>query len=166
LALGFSDGILNALILSSATLLKHARGLTVELALKVGCVAFVTAIITMFIAEYAQTRSNLSRATRQLNLSASGHLAATRLGRRAIIEAAQAALIASAASFAGATIPLAAAGSVPGVAWIGLVIAIALLGLFGVALAESLDGRWPRWVIGMILVGAVVTAIGSQLEIT
>jgi hypothetical protein len=166
LALGFSDGILNALILASASLLKHGRGVTVEFAMKVGCVAFVTAIFTMFVAEYAEMRSRLSRATKQLNLSASGHLAATALGRRAVVEAAQAAVIASVSSFAGATIPLAIAGIFPSVSWIGLVIAIVLLGILGAALAAGLAGRWPRWVIGLIVAGVAVAAIGSQLDIT
>jgi VIT1/CCC1 family predicted Fe2+/Mn2+ transporter len=166
LALGLSDGILNALILASAALLHDGNGLTIMFAMKVGCVALVTAIFTMFVAEYSELRARLSRATRQLNLSASGHLASTNLGRRVVLEAAEAAIIASVSSFAGATIPLAIAGTFPSAPWIGFVVAIALLGLLGAALAASFDGRLPRWIIGLTLAGVAVAAIGSRLDIT
>jgi VIT1/CCC1 family predicted Fe2+/Mn2+ transporter len=166
LALGLSDGILNALILASAALLHGGRDLTIPFAMKVGCVAFVTAVFTMFVAEYAELRSHLSRATDQLNLSSSGHLASTHLGRRVILMAAQAALIASVSSFIGATIPLIVAGALPDASWIGLAVAIALLGALGVALAASVGGRWPRWVLGLILAGVAVAIIGSRLSIT
>jgi VIT1/CCC1 family predicted Fe2+/Mn2+ transporter len=163
--LGFSDGIVNALILASSTLLRHGRGLTIGLAMKVGLVAFVTAVFTMFVAEYAELRSRLSQATRQLNLSASGHLATTALGRRVILEAALAAVIASVSSFTGAIVPLVVAGSFPSVSWVGLVVAIVLLGLLGGALAASFGGRATRWMAGLILAGVAVAAIGFELNI-
>lgn len=166
LALGLSDGIFNALILASAALLHGGDGLTIMFAMKVGCVAMVTALFTMFVAEYSELRARLSRATRQLNLSASGHLASTNLGRRVVIEAAETAVIASVSSFAGTTIPLTITGTFPNAPWIGFVVAIALLSLLGAALAASLDGRLPRWIIGLTLAGVVVAAIGSRLNIT
>lgn len=165
LALGLSDGIFNALILASATVLDQAQGITVELAMKVGCVAFVTAFFTVFVAEYAELRSRLSRATRQLNLSGSGHLATTQLGHRAVLHAFQAAAIASVSSFAGSVTPLVIAGSVPSVSWSGLVVAVALLGALGAALAGSVGGRRWHWVIGLMVAGVAVAALGSRLNV-
>jgi hypothetical protein len=165
LVLGLSDGILNALILTSGVLLHGDRGVTWVFAIEVGCVAFGTAAFTVFVSEYAELRSRLSRSTEQLNLATSGHLATTKLGRRAILLAEQSALIASTSSFLGATIPLAIAAQVPSLSWIGVAIAIALLGVLGAALAAGVGGRWPRWVIGLIGVGIAVAAVGSRLSI-
>jgi VIT1/CCC1 family predicted Fe2+/Mn2+ transporter len=165
LTLGLSDGIFNALILASAAVIDDARGVTVELAMKVGCVAFVTAFFTMFVADYAELRSRLSRATRQLNLSANGHLATTQLGRRAVFQAVQAAAIASVSSFVGSATPLIIAGSFRSASWIGLVVAVAFLGGLGAALAASFGGRRWRWVIGLIVAGVAVAAIGSRLNV-
>lgn len=165
LALGVSDGIFNALILTSGAVISDARGLTVGLAMKVGCVAFVTAFFTVFVAEYAELRARLSHATRQLNLSRSGHLATTQLGRRAVLHAGEAATIASASSFAGSAIPLVLAGSLPKASWIGLVVAVVLLGALGGALAASLGGRRWRWVVGLVIAGIAVASIGLQLNV-
>jgi VIT1/CCC1 family predicted Fe2+/Mn2+ transporter len=165
-ALGFSDGILNALILASTSILNGGTGITIGLTVRVGCVAFVTAIVTMFIAEYGELRSRLSRSTHQLNLSVSGHLAATQLGRQVRYEAAQAAAVASGASFVGAVIPLLIGSLLPNDSWIGLVVAIVLLGVLGVILADSVDGQRWRWSTGLIGAGLLVAAIGSQLNIT
>ena len=63
-SLGLADGIVNALTLASATVL-HGRGLTAWLGLRVGAVALVTAAFTIFVAEYAQLRSELTRAERE-----------------------------------------------------------------------------------------------------
>jgi VIT1/CCC1 family predicted Fe2+/Mn2+ transporter len=165
-SLGVSDGILNALILASAPLFHGGSSITVGLAMRVGCVAFVTAVFTMFIAEYSELRSRLSRSTQQLNLSAHGHLAATRLGRQVVFEAAQAAVVASASSFVGAVAPLLIAGSIPGAPWLGLVVAIALLSMLGVALAASVGGDWRRWAGGLVVAGGLVAVIGSYLNVT
>lgn len=165
LALGLSDGILNALVLASAALIHSGSGITFTLAMKVGCVAFVTSVFTMFAAEYAEQRARLSRATHELNLSGSGHLATTGLRHRVRREAAQAAAIASVSSFVGATIPLTVAGADKHAPWLGLAVAIALLGLLGAALAASFGGQWPVWATGLVVAGAAVAAIGSWLNI-
>lgn len=166
LALGLSDGILNALILASAALLHDGPGITLIFAMKVGCVAFVTAMFTVFVAEYADERAHLSRATQQLNLSASGHLATTGLRRRVMRNAAGGAVIASCSSFVGATVPLTIGGLIHAAPWVGLVVAIVLLGVLGAALAASFDARWLPWAVCLVVAGVAVAAIGSGLNIT
>jgi predicted membrane protein (TIGR00267 family) len=133
--------------------------------MRVGCVAFVTALFTMFVAEYAELRARLQRSTEQLSLSPKGHLAATQLGRRVTRMAATAAAVTSVSSFVGAAIPLLIAGSFPTYAWIGLAVALILLAVLGSALATSVRGARTRWVIGLVLLGVVVAVIGSQLNI-
>jgi hypothetical protein len=80
-ALGVSDGILNALTLASAKVLR-GHGLDLGLGGRVGIVAFPSAVLTIFVAEYAQNRLELVRAERQLMFTRSGRLAATSLGGR------------------------------------------------------------------------------------
>ncbi|HVX23127.1 MAG TPA: hypothetical protein VHB02_17435 [Acidimicrobiales bacterium] len=165
LALGLSDGILNALVLASSRLLHGGRSPTVVFSLKVGCVAFVTALFTMFVAEYADQRAQLARSTRQLSLSGSGHLATTKLRGRAMRKAFQAAGVASAFSFVGATLPLALAAVLSGTPWAGFVVAIVLLAALGAALAASFDARVAYWAAALFVAGLAVAAIGSWLDI-
>lgn len=164
-ALGLSDGILNALVLASAKFIHNRSDVTVALAMRVGCVAFVTAMFTMFFADYAEQRVRLARATHQLSLSRSGHLASTGLRRRVMRKSAQAAVIASVCSFIGATGPLIVSGATRGTPWSGLVVALVLLGVLGAVLATSFDGKWQYWVGALLVAGSAVTAIGSWLNI-
>ena len=61
----------------------HGAGLTAALALRLGAVALVSAVFTVFVAEYAQLRAGLVRAEHELNLLRSGRMATTQLGRSA-----------------------------------------------------------------------------------
>lgn len=165
-ALGLSDGIFNALILASAEMLRDRSPITVMLALRVGCVAFVTGALTLYVAEYADQRMHLSRASRQLNLTSEGHLATTALRRRVIGKSARAAATASLCSFVGATSPLVVSGIVSRAQWLGVVLAIILLGVLGTALARGFEARAATWAAGLMVSGVIVAAVGTWLNIT
>lgn len=165
LSLGIADGILNALILSSAAIL-YGRGLTFWLAARVGLVALVTSVFTVFVAEYAQLRADLVRAEHQLNLTASGRLAAGVLGQQVIREAAQAAGVASGASFAGAVIPLLIGVAARPYGWIALVAAVAALGALGASVSAAIGGRRVRWTVLMVVAGSVVAIVGTWLNLS
>lgn len=122
-------------------------------------------MFTMFFADYAEQRVRLARATHQLSLSRSGHLATTGLRRRVMRKSAQAAGIASLCSFVGATVPLTVAGVSRTTPWTGLIVALVLLGVLGAVLAISFDGKWQYWVCALLVAGSAVTAIGSWLNI-
>ncbi len=164
LALGVSDGILNALILAAGTVL-HGSGLTLGLALRVGAVAFVSIVFTVFVAEYAQYRSELARAERQLNFTTSGRLATTNLGRAVLRDAMLGALLASVASFIGAVFPLAIGALLPRTPWVALVVSVAALGGLGIVLAPLVGGRRFLWAGSLIIAGAAVLVVGVQLDI-
>jgi hypothetical protein len=165
LSLGVADGILNALILASATVL-HGRGLDAWLATRVGLVALVSSVFTVFVAEYAQLRAELVRAEHELSLTASGRLAAGALGRQVIREAAEAAAIASIASFVGAIGPLLVGVAARSYRWVALAVAIAALGCLGASLAAVVGGRRARWVFVLVVSGLAVTVIGTVLNLT
>lgn len=164
LTLGLADGIVNALTLASATVL-HGRGLGVALGLKVGAVAMVTAAFTIFVAEYASLRADLSRAERELNLTSQGRLAATNLGRQVRREALAAAVVGCAASFGGAVAPLLVGAATAPYSWTALVVSVGGLGALGAGLAKAVRGHRLRWVVLMTLMGAVVGYVGVLLDI-
>lgn len=165
LSLGIADGILNALTLASAAVL-HGRGLTAWLAVRVGIVALISAIFTVFVAEYAQLRAELAHAERELSLTESGRLAAGALGRQVAREAVEAALVASMSSLVGAIVPLLVGVALRHYSWTALAVAIAALGALGASLATAVGGRRPRWIVSLVVCGGVVAAIGTMLDIT
>lgn len=166
LVLGVTDGMLNALTLAGGALFHDGEhGVTLLLALRVGIATLVTATFTMFVADYAERRTSLVRASRQLNLTARGQLAATNLGRQALRESLLAMTVAALASLAGAFLPLALGASLPGPTWIVVALTIGLLGLFGWLLGGILAGRRAIWAFAMTVGGAIVTVIGIWLDI-
>lgn len=166
LALGITDGILNALTLAAGAILRSGAGVYTLLALRVGCAALVTSAFTMFIADYAERRSHLVRASRQLNLTEPGRLAATQLGRQVARESMTSMVVAALASLAGAAGPLLLGVLLPGPSWLVIVVAILALGALGWALAGTMAAHRLRWTLAMMLGGAVVTWVGTVLDIT
>lgn len=164
MSLGIADGILTALTLASAAVL-HSRGLELWLAVRVGVVAFISALFTVFVAEYAQLRAELARAERELNLTVSGRLATGVLGRQVAVEAVEAALVASGFSFLGAVTPLLVGVVARPYSWAALVVAVGALGLLGASLAVAVGGHRVRWISALVGCGIIVAAIGSVLDI-
>ena len=164
MALGVSDGILNALTLASATVV-HGSGLTMGLAARVGTVALASAVLTLFVAEYAQLRLELVRAERQLMFTRSGRLAATSLGRAVIHDSAAVAVLAGMSSFAGAALPLVIGALLPRTSWVALIVSALALALLGILLARNVGGRWMVWATSLVAAGVVVTVIGIQVDL-
>ena len=170
LALGLSDGILNALVLASAAVLHgghgDGHGVTIGLAARVATVALLTAVFTVLVAEYSQLRSELVHAEHELNLTSGGRLATSRLGRAVFVEAVEAAVIASVCSFGGSLAPLAVAAGLPSASWLALVFGVAALGALGLLVGRAVYGNPLWWAAAMTVGGAIVTVIGVQLDIT
>ncbi len=112
-ALGVSDGVLNALVLAASSLLLGEPRLSLELALRIALAALATSLLTVFVAEYSNLRLGLRRAERELNLTRAGKLATSNLGRAILREAAASAVVAATASCAGAPLPLALGAALP-----------------------------------------------------
>lgn len=167
LVLGITDGILNALTLAAGAIMRGGGdGVTVLLAVRVGVAALITAAFTMFVADYAERRTRLVRASRQLNLTEPGRLAASRLGRDVVRESLGATIVAAVVSFIGALLPLLMGALLPGPSWIVLVLAVAGLGILGWTLGGLLHGGRIRWASFMLVGGMAVTLVGVQLHIT
>jgi VIT1/CCC1 family predicted Fe2+/Mn2+ transporter len=159
------DGILNALTLAAGPLLRSHGGTSFGLACRVGAAAALTTLFVFFVAHYAELRAELVRAERQLNLSSHGPLAASRLGRRALYEAAASATLAAACGLVGAACPLLLSTVLPGPGWIGLCATIVLLGVLGAVLARSFYGSVLFWSFAIMAGGIALTFVGIELNL-
>lgn len=117
----------------------------VTLALRVGGVALISSVFTVFVAEYGQLRAELARAEHELSFTHSGRLAAGHLGRQVAREAAVASAIASGASFIGAFTPLLIGAAIATYSWSALIVSVAALGALGGALATSVAAGSSQW---------------------
>lgn len=166
MVLGVTDGILNALTLATGAVLRASgERLGPGLAVRVGIASCVTAAVTMFVADYAERRVGLVRASRQINLVEPGALASTRLGVDVARESMLAAAVAAVASLVGACGPLLLGAALPGPVWLAPVLSVALLGVLGAVLATMFHGRRSIWVVGLLVAGVVVLVLGAVLDI-
>lgn len=161
---GLVDGVLNALILAAGRMLK-AAGADLTLAARVGAATGLTTLFVFFVAHYAELRAELTEAERELSLLSHGRLAASRLGRRALISAASGAALAAACGVFGAVGALAICALAPRPRGAGLVIVVLLLGGLGALLARSFHGSRLLWGLSLAAGGALLTWIGVRLNI-
>lgn len=165
LVAGLCDGILTALILAGGSLIYPEVPMGLGLSFRVAVAAAASGAFIFFVAHYAELRSELAHAERQLNLLSPGRFAATRLGRAVLREAFFGAMIASICTFIGALIPLSAGRLAAGLPWLGGAVALAALALLGFFLGRAVHGNPIRWALGLILAGVLVAAIGLELRI-
>jgi predicted membrane protein (TIGR00267 family) len=163
---GLVDGILNALTLAAGHLVKSGGGATLDLALRVGAATGLTTVFVFFVAHYAELRAELVQAEKELNLTYHGHLAASRLGRRAIQEAVTGALVAAGCGLVGSLVPLMLCALLPGNGIAGLSVTIGLLGMLGAVLARSFHGSSLFWASAVMVGGAILTYVGIKIDIT
>lgn len=161
---GLVDGVLNALTLAAGRLLKGA-GADLALVARVGTATALTTTFVFFMAHYAEERAELARAERQLNLTSHGKLATSQLGRKAIMNAAAGALIASGCGLAGAALSLLLCIWLPTPRWLGLAADLVILGLLGALLARSFHGSALLWSATLMVGGAALTLAGIKIDI-
>lgn len=165
LVAGLSDGILTALTLAAGHMLPGRPPMSLSLAVRIGLAGAISGAFIFMVAHYAELRGALVQAERELNISSHGHFAATRLGRSALVESAIGALIASTCSFCGALLPLTVGVYTPGIRWLSIAVALLALAILGYLLAVTVYGSRLRWVITLVLGGAILAWVGMQLEI-
>jgi hypothetical protein len=163
--LGLVDGIMNSLALAAGAIIYGDARLEAGLALRISVFSFATAGFVFFVATYAELRTELNRAARQLNLAEHGHLATTHLGRAILADALLGAAIASVASSLGAGAPLIIAIALPTRSWMAFVAAIGMLAGLGAVVAAALRANRIRWAFALAVGGVLVTAIGAELRI-
>ncbi len=165
LLIGVVDGILTALTLAAGQVLSADSALDLTLALRISTASALSGAFVFFVAEYARRRGELVRVEHQLSLTAHGRLAATRLGKIAFNEAVGGAVVAIVCNFLGALFPLLVGAMLPGLSWLAIVIAIAILGALGASIARAVFGSVIWWTLMLMLAGVLLTLVGVQLHI-
>ena len=162
LVIGVTDGILTALTLAAGRIFEQSQPLTIGLAFRISGASSLSGVFVFFTAEYIRLRGELLRSERQLNLTAGGRLAATRLGRAVLIETIASAVVSSMCNFLGALIPL-IAGTI--VAWLAIVVALVLLALLGVGAGRAIHGSPFVWALALVVAGGILTLAGIKFRI-
>lgn len=165
LVAGVSDGVLTALVLGAGHMIAGRTPVTLLLALRVSTAAAISGLFIFGVAHYAELRSELLEAERQLNLTQHGRLAATRLGHAAFIQALAGAFVAGISTFAGALMPLAVAVMAPHTAFLSIGAALTALAVLGYLLARTVYGHPLRWILALVVGGAVLAYAGAKMDI-
>lgn len=162
---GLVDGILNALVLAAAKLTATGDDVTLHLAFRVAAATAVTTLFVFFVAHYADLRTELTHAERELNLLSHGKLATTRLGRQIIRESAVAACLAAFCGTIGSLVPLLLSIVLPRIPLLSVLVTLSILGLLGAALARTFFGSSVAWALSLMTGGALLAWIGALLDI-
>lgn len=162
LVIGVTDGILTALTLAAGRIVEQSQPLTIGLALRISGAASLSGVFVFFTAEYIRLRGELVRSERQLNLTAGGRLATTRLGRAVLIETITSAVVSSTCNFLGALIPL-IAGTI--VSWLAIVVALLFLAILGVGAGRAIHGNPFVWALALVVAGGILTFAGIKFRI-
>ncbi len=163
-ALGFSDGILTALMLAAGRLWVGDT-IPLDLTLRIAAAGALSGLATLFLAEYARLRLEMSRAAAQLNLATPNRLISSALGRAILEEATGTAMLSALCSFLGALIPLLTAPLAPGVPAVPVAAALAALAALGSTLGRVLGGRLVLWALALVGTGVVIAAMGIWLNV-
>lgn len=163
--IGFIDGMLTALSLAAGKLFEPNDHITLMLALRVACVSLASSGFVYFVATYTDLRGQLVHAEKELNLTKSGQLAKSRLGKKVLVQSTLDAIISGVSGFIGSLIPLGAAIVVPNWPWIAIAFSSFILGSLGYILGRCV-GRSPIiWALALALGGLLITYIGFLLHI-
>jgi predicted membrane protein (TIGR00267 family) len=160
------DGILTALTLAAGRIASPQEPIDASLALRIGLAASLSGGFVFFVAEYARRRGELVHAERHLNLRSAGQLATSKLGEAVLRESMLGTLVAAAAGYCGAMLPLMLGAMVPDRPWATIAAAILVLGLLGIAIARAVQGSPPRWAAALMVMGGLLSGAGVLLHVT
>lgn len=166
LLIGVVDGILTALTLAAGQVVGTGGTSDPTLAVRIPAASALSGAFVFFVAEYTRQRGELVRVERQLSLTSHGRLAATRLGRAVLYDAAVGAALAIICNFLGALVPLLVGVLLPGLSWVAVAVAIVILGALGIGIARAIYANPFWWALTLMLAGVLLTLVGIQLHIT
>lgn len=162
--LGLSDGIITTLMLISRSLI-YGDPIGLNLALRVAFGSAFVGGFSFFIAEYSRLRGEISRTSKQLNLRSPAYLIRGKIGRDIMIESVAGTSISVLSGFSGSMIPLAFSVLVPQDGRLSVVVAVLSLAALGAGIGKSVKGNYFFWVLTMVFLGVIVTAIGYYLHL-
>jgi VIT1/CCC1 family predicted Fe2+/Mn2+ transporter len=164
--IGPVDGILTALILAAGHIVRPEQPIGIMLAVRIGIAAALSGGFVFFFAEYARLRGELKHAERHLNLRSRGRLALSSLGREIVADSVLGTGIASFTGFLGALVPLLFGAVFSNIAWVGIVVAVGVLGALGATVARAVQGTPGAWAVTLMLGGVALSVAGVWLHVT
>ena len=164
LTLGFTDGIITALMITSNLLLSGVH-LSYILALRISVGSASVGAFSYFIASFASNRAKLVRISKQINPSAPWKMVKGSLSNRALVDAFAGTVISASSSFAGSLIPLGIYTWSRSNVVLSISVTQASLVLLGLSLARSFRGKSFIWMTGMFSFGLAVMIIGFYVRI-
>lgn len=162
--LGLSDGVITTLMLIARTLI-YSEPIGLNLALRVAFGSAFVGGFSFFIAEYSRLRGEISRTSRQLNLRSPSYLIRGKIGRDIMLESVAGTSISVLSGFTGSMIPLAFSVLVPQDGRLSVIVAILSLAALGAGVGKSVKGNYIFWIITMMALGVIVSAIGFFLHL-
>ena len=162
-SLGFTDGIITALMISSYLILNDLH-MAISLAFRISTGSAAVGTFSYFIASFASNRAELSRISKHLNPSRpTGKISGTLLNE-VYRDSMTGTVVSGACSFLGSMIPL-GAYSISSSSIIVLIVTEISLSILGYSLSRSLKGRSVPWIAGMFTFGVAVILIGLYVRI-
>jgi VIT1/CCC1 family predicted Fe2+/Mn2+ transporter len=162
-SLGFTDGIITALMISSYLILNDLH-MSLVLALRISTGSAAVGTFSYFIASYANNMAELSRISRHINPSRPNRKISVSLLSEAYRDSITGTIVSGACSFLGSMIPL-GAYSISSSSLIVITVTEGTLAFLGYALSRSLKGSSISWIGGMFAFGVVVILIGLYVRI-
>ncbi|MGC8609045.1 MAG: hypothetical protein ACP5UV_04140 [Thermoplasmata archaeon] len=163
LAIGISDGIVTALILSSGGILSNS--ITFMVAVRISFGSAFAGMFSFFIAQFAGLNEELRRTAFQLNIRKVGYLMKGKLGRDIFYESVQGTLIAFACSFLGALVPLSSSIIFGSIVWVPFLVSYIFLSILGLFISRTTKSSPIMWSAIMVGIGLAVTFAGYYLKI-
>lgn len=162
---GICYGLLTALAFAGGELFHGQKSIDFSLALHIAIATPFVSSFVAFIVNYTQERNELIRWEKQLNITSSGRLAATKLGKEVLLDVIKKTLLTFVFTFLGTLCTLSIIIFLPKNPLLIISFIVLLLGFLGNALSHIIYGNAIRWTVGFIIAGLLITYIGIILHI-
>lgn len=164
LSLGFTDGIITALMISSYLILNDIH-MSISFAFRISLGSAAVGTFSYFIASFASNRAELTRISKQMNPSRPTRKVSGALLSDAYLDALFGTVISGSSSFLGSMVPLGTFSLSGSNALMVVIVTEAALSLLGFSLSRSLKSNPIPWIFGMFAFGVVVMLIGFYVKI-
>ncbi len=164
ISLGFTDGIITALMISSYLILNDIH-MSLSFAFRISLGSAAVGTFSYFIASFASNRAKLTRLSKHINPYRPTGMISGALLNDAFTDALFGTMISGASSFLGSMIPLGTFSLTGSNAIIVVVVTEAALSILGFSLSRSLKSNSIPWIFGMFTFGVAVMLIGFYVKI-
>lgn len=161
LIFGLADGTCTVLMLSSHKMMIGNIGF--REAFRIAIMTAGSSLLPLWVAEYAELRTDLVQMARQLNMVSAHALEKSDLGLQILRNSWFMASLSTASSFIGAAIPLTMSVLFPRLIYLSFFAANLTLMIVGLILGGWVKGvRW-KWALGLMGIGDMLAVLGFEV---